>query len=121
MTPRSKSTATLQPCNPDRGNPNFTRMVSRQEWRENLCPAQTPRRPEQKRNELYVCNVTKNEFAWLSGKGVNKGDFKHFRIGEQTSGETGPLAIGSALPLYPMFGALKRGARLRRKEKLASK
>lgn len=118
MTPRSKSTATLQPVNPDRGNPNYTRMVCQQDWREGLAPAQEPRHPEQKRNELFLCNVTRSEFAWLSSKSVNKGDFKAFRIGTAVAGATGATM---QQPLYPMFGALKKGARIRRKEAKLSK
>lgn len=120
MNARIKSTATLPPCNLGRGNPNFFGMVACQDWREVLAPVQEPRHPEQKRNELFLCNVTRAEFAWLASKAVRKEDFKSFRLGLASAGTTGPVGQG-IVALYPMFGALKRGARLRRKETKISK
>jgi hypothetical protein len=116
MTPR-KGTVSLPPCDPtggDRGTPHHLRMIASRDWTEGLAGAFPYRHPETKRNEMFLMNVTPKEFAHLST--IKMQDFKHVRLGEAPFNWDGQPSDPSK-GYRPMFGALKRGARLRRKER----
>lgn len=81
-------------------------------------PKQEPRHPELKRNEIFLMNVHPVEFAWFASGNVHMQDFKKVRLGEVAYKTCSLNKVDPALGYKPMFGALRRGARLRRKEKI---
>lgn len=117
MTSRKKTTTVAVPSCEARANPDAVIIISQRDWRESRMPAQVPRHAECRRNEVFMMNVTPQEFAWFST--LKMEDFKRVRLGELAFTSAGKLLdVG----IYrPMFGALKRGARLRRKEKTKTK
>lgn len=109
MNGRNKSTATLQPCSPERGNPNFTRIIAQNLWFVEQMP-QGYRHGEERRNEVFMMNVTVAEFIYLSTKKMR--DFKRVRLGDQA------LALHRKIDnLRPMFGTLSRSQRLAKRER----
>lgn len=117
MNSRKKSAAVAVPSAEARANPNAAIIIAQRDWREARMPAQEPRHSECRRNEVFMMNVTPREFAWLST--LHMEDFKRVRLGELAFDTTGKLLdVGN---FKPMFGALRRGARLRRKAKKGTK
>jgi hypothetical protein len=109
MTYRKASNATLPPCDPNRGNPKFTSIICQNAWYVENMP-QGYRHGEEKRNEIFMMNVTPAEFAYLSTKKMR--DFKRVRLGEQA------LALHRKIDHFkPMFGTLSRSQRLAKREK----
>lgn len=86
-------------------------MVARKTWYESECSNEW-RHPEQRRNEVLLANVTQGEFEFIYG--LKKRDFKSVRLGVVPYTRQGVRV--ERTDLRPMFGALRRGARLRRKE-----
>lgn len=112
MTARKKSTAVVPPSsNECRANPDAPTIIAQRDWRVVRMPAQEPRHKECRRNEVFLMNVTPREFTWLST--IKMQDFKRVRLGELAFTAEGKLL--NCGEFRPMFGALKRGARLRRK------
>lgn len=109
MNYRKTSKATLYPCNPERGNPKFTSIICQNAWFVENMP-QGYRHGEEKRNEIFMMNVTPAEFAYLSTKRMR--DFKRVRLGNQA------LANHRKIDNFrPMFGTLSRSQRLAKREK----
>lgn len=113
MTARKKTKTTIVPSSVARANPDAAIIIAQRDWRESRMPVQEPRHKECRRNEVFLMNVTPREFTHLAT--VKMEDFKRVRLGELAFSSTGELLdIGN---FKPMFGALRRGARLRRKER----
>jgi len=113
MNSRIKSKATLPPCDPNRGNNNFSNIVAQNAWFVENMP-QGYRHGEEKRNEIFMMNVTVSEFAYLSTKKMR--DFKRVRLGIQA------LALHRKIDNFrPMFGTLSRSQRLAKREKKLNK
>jgi len=109
MNGRNKSTATLPPCNPERGNPNFVSIIAQSLWFVEMMP-QGYRHGEERRNEVFMMNVTPAEFQCLQYKKMR--DFKRVRLGEQA------LANHRKIDNFrPMFGTLSRSQRLAKRER----
>jgi hypothetical protein len=109
MTYRKQSKATLIPCDPNRGNPNFTSIIAQNAWYLGMMP-QGYRHGEEKRNEVFMMNVTPAEFAYLSTKKMR--DFRRVRLGEQA------FALHRKIDNFkPMFGTLSRSQRLAKRER----
>lgn len=109
MNGRNKSTATLQPCNPDRGNPNFVNIIAQSLWFVEQMP-QGYRHGEERRNEVFMMNVTPAEFQCLQYKKMR--DFKRVRLGDQA------IANHRKIDNFrPMFGTLSRSQRLAKRER----
>lgn len=107
---RSKNKTVVQPSVDARCCPNFAVIIARRDWTEQNAPILDTRHTEARRNELFLMNVTPNEFQYL--RTVKMQDFKAIRLGNWAFDSTGNIVEN----FKPMFGALKRGARLRRKE-----
>lgn len=75
-------------------------------------PQLEKRHSETRRNEMFLMNVTAREFTYLRTL-FPIGDFKKVRLGQMAFTSSGRLLEASTY--MPMFGALKTGARLRRK------
>lgn len=113
MTSRKKCTVVIPPSPDERGNPIAWRIFAQRDWRENQMPQLAKRHPDAHRNEVFLMNVTAQEFTYLRTK-FPIGDFKKVRLGQQAFTTSGKLLpVGHYMP---MFGALKKGPRLRRKE-----
>lgn len=115
MNTRTKNQTTLPPCDTTRGNPNFAVIIAQRDWIESSMPEQEPRHPELKRNEVFLMNVTPAEFAWFSSGEVYMADFKKVRLGTVAYKTCSLEKADPKLGYKPMFGALRRTARLRRK------
>lgn len=118
---KAKNTTTLPPGNEVpgnevRGNPNFAVIVAQRDWCEQSMPKQEPKHPELKRNEVFLMNVTPAEFAWFASGNVHMDDFKKVRLGTVAYKTCSLTKADTKLGYRPMFGALRRGARLRRKD-----
>lgn len=77
-------------------------------------PQLEKRHSETRRNEVFLMNVSPREFTFLRTI-FPIGDFKKVRLGQTAFTTSGKLLEASTY--MPMFGALKKGARLRRKER----
>lgn len=109
MTSRKRSVAVVLPCDPARGNPNFTSIIAQNTWFVELMP-QGYRHGEERRNEMFMMNVTPTEFAYLSTKKMR--DFRRVRLGDQA------LANHRKIENFrPMFGTLSRSQRLAKRER----
>jgi hypothetical protein len=116
MTTRKRSEVVIPPSSDARCNPIAWRIIAQRDWRENLMPPQDKRHSETRRNEVFLMNVTPREFTHLHTI-FPIGDFKRARLGDVAL-----TAAGMIVPDYkPMFGALKTGARKRRKENKQAK
>ena len=99
----------MPPCDPNRGNPNFTQIICQNLWFVEQMP-QSYRHGEEKRNEMFMMNVTPVEFDYLRTKKMR--DFKRVRLGEVA------LAQHRQIDHFkPMFGTLSRSQRLAKREK----
>ena len=122
MQHRQKSTAVVPPCDPNRGNPNFTQIICQNLWFVEQMP-QGYRHGEEKRNEMFMMNVTAEEFTYLSGnrmrtrRQARMRDFSRIRLGNSAFlfGTHNPVSPDKKY--MPMFGTLSRSQRLAKREK----
>jgi len=114
MNSRKASSAVIPPGNPDRGNSNFTNIIAQSLWFVEQMP-QGYRHGEEKRNEMFLMNVTPQEFAFLSCKTMR--DFRRARLGKvaYTTGTHDRLSPDKNL--WPMFATLSRSQRLAKRER----
>lgn len=106
-----KATVVVPPSADERGNPQAWRILAGRFWTEDMMP-KGERHKETRRNEIFLMNVTPKEFTFLSTT-FPMGDFKKVRLGELAYATSGKLLkVGD---YRPMFGALKTGARKRRR------
>jgi hypothetical protein len=112
MTKRKKATVTEIPTSEAIANPDFVRIIAQRDWRESIMPK--VKHTEARRNEVFLMNVKPKDFRWFDSL-TPIGDFKKFRLGHMAFTAAGKLLEASTY--VPMFGALKKGARIRRKER----
>ncbi len=106
---RNKNKTVVPPCDPARGNPNFSNIIAQNAWFVECMP-QGYRHGEERRNEMFMMNVTPAEFAYLSTKKMR--DFRRVRLGDQA------LALHRKIDNFkPMFGTLSRSQRLAKRER----
>lgn len=120
MKGKLKSAISVPPESKDRACGGFTTMLAQRDWQEDALIQ--VKHPELRRNEVFIANATFIEFQWLRVTIPASGDFKSVRMGMYAMRVDGtPIKREGAAKYFPVFGSLKRGARLRRKERKSKK